>query len=508
MSVAQASGWHDVRWEVLSDARDLIHEGGSLLVEQWARSGRLQVVKEGSHRAVYRIDLAERTFFLKHDRAASFWRALRHLFRPHAALREARKAIELLRRHVPTIRPVAIGERSRGGVVHDSFLVTEAIPGALSLHEFVNQRLASLPMRERSLARLARRFGELCAAAHQAGVYHNDLHGGNVLVQADAEDRDAELKLYLVDLPGVQLSGPVNWRRSCANLVMLNFDWASHVSERVRWRFWRAYCRARTDMRIDRRARARDVVERTRDYACRLMLGRDKRAFQTNRDFYRLATKDMVGHAVADVLEEESKLWLQGRAGQGRLHIAERDEVGAKYLWRMAHALLQRGIGTPRPLAVALPRGLRGWLGKGRIAFEPLAGAFTLRAYLGQLKQRPADEQVRCRKRLTEALGQLIGRMHGWRISHRELTDENLLVRAHAGEVSASVLKMAAVRIGRRLSYRERVYNLALLARCLRQVSGVTRTDCLRFLRAYLRHLQSGDLNWKRLWHDVAHCFV
>lgn len=527
-SVSIEHDWQHVRWQVAHEWQELLSGEACLPIGQWQDAGRLQIVKQGSHRTVYRIDLAERTLFLKHDRASNFWRALRHLFRPTAARREYRKALELRRRHVPTIEPIAVGQLTRAGVVRDNFLVTAAIPDAVSLTTFVTERLGALPtdMRELWLRLLACRLAELCAACHRAGVYHNDLHGGNILVRAnvggdlaDCDPTEAGLELYLVDLPGVQLSGPLNWTRSRQSLVMLESQWRGRVSDRLHWRFWRAYLLARADLQLDRRAAALEIVERCSEYTCSVARRRDKRSLATNGDFYRLATPTCIGHAVADVPRKTLVKWMEECAhGRHDAHLAERDAHvtriypkprswrdwiarlfrghPAKRDWRMAHSLLLRGIATPRPLAACLPRGMSQRFRPGYLAIESIPEAVTLQEYL----TNPCHRRRDC----TTRLGRLIGWMHAWHVSHRGLSGQSVLVQTQPSSVACYLLNLETVRIRRRLSYQARIRELAHLARSLRGLASLTRTDHLRFLRAYVRQLQPESIDVQQLLRDVA----
>ena len=90
----------------------------------------------------------------------------------------------------------------------------------------------------------------LCAQAHDAGVFHDDLHGGNILVRLDTcqSDSSVEPQLLLVDLPGVQLSGPLDAARTCRSLAMLCAGFWRRTTESERLRFWQAYVDGRRHM--------------------------------------------------------------------------------------------------------------------------------------------------------------------------------------------------------------------------------------------------------------------
>ena len=225
-------------------------------------------------------------------------------------------------------------------LVGDNFLITEGIPHAVSLQTYVAHWLPQLPpdQQRRLRWKLTRAMARICAAAHEAGVFHDDFHGGNVLVRVDTCSGDADdpslPELFLVDLPGIRFSGPLNWSRSRQSLIMLNSDWSEKVSLVERWRFWRTYLAQRQGWKLaDPRRAAGEIAWLTRDYACRIQRGRAKRALHTNRDFYMLETPQARGHAVADIapadlvrlleeperFERQATSWPANEAGESSI---------------------------------------------------------------------------------------------------------------------------------------------------------------------------------------------
>jgi tRNA A-37 threonylcarbamoyl transferase component Bud32 len=539
-----------IRWQALPAWRELLLDAQGLRLAEWLRTGQARIVKQGTHRVIYRLDLVGGSFFLKHYRCGGFWATARHIFRQSASRREYAKALELTRRDVPTVVPVACGEQHHAGLVGDNFLVTQAIPNAVSLSSYVAELLPQLNAEEQSRMqhKLALAMARLCATAHQAGVFHDDFHGGNVLLRLDTchpEARDARLpELHLLDLPGVRLSGPLDERRTRASLVMLRSDWTDKVSDRTYWRFWRAYRKLRPDLRLeDPRAFAFEIIQQARDYACGIFRGRDKRALSTNRDFQALHNSQGEAHAVAAMHSSELSALLADpqrllrensqraiKASSACTVVETELSVGGRMVhaaykwvrpkrwwkkllaggrqnptleaWRLGHALLARGVATPLPLAVCAPRGRRHW-GHGYLATEWLDGALNLHLYGWELAKREPRERSKQTRRAAESLGRLLGRMHGWNIAHRDLKGCNLVFVEHPDRIDALVLDMEAVRIRRRLRFGERARNLARLALSLDMHPWITRTDCLRFLRAYASQLAPSEPDVKRLWRAI-----
>ncbi len=537
-----------IHWQVLPGWDRLLFGPRGLLLDEWRKAGLVHVVKHGSHRTVYRVDLPERTFFLKHYRIAAPLLAMRHLLRSSSARREWRNALEVTRRRVPTITPVAMGEQYRGGLVRDCFFVSEAIPDSCTMEDYAVAYLPRLPLaaRVRLRRRLTLSLARLCADAHRAGVFHKDFHAGNVLVRLDTCDASAtdagEPRLHLIDLPAMRFSGPLDWPASRDSLIMLAASWLDHSSLSERWRFWRAYLAERPDLRLaDRKAAVREIARGSDRRVRKTVRQRDKRALANNRDYYRLALSSGVGYGVADLACKDLERLLADpmqplRNAQQtikhtrstvvvktRLPLAgELTFVAYKWArykqwwkallalfrrsrslraWYLGHALLQRGIATARPICVCEPR-RRGLRWESCLAAEWIEGE-DLQAFAYRMGDAPPPVRWTNARATAVTLGRLLGRMHSWNVAHRDLKAANLMVDDSGERLEAYLIDLDGVRLLRRISPRRRARNLARLAASIEAHPWVTRSLRLRFLRAYLDELPDAAGDWKRFWKAV-----
>ena len=454
--------------------------------------------------------------------------------------------LAVARRRLPTARPVALGEQRHAGLIRDNYFVTEAIPHARSLDEFLDDVLPQLdpPWRARVRHGLTVALARHCADLHRGGVAQNDMHPGNVLVEwnpdQSASTKAPRLRLYLIDLPGAHLSKPMSWSRSCASLAMLNSGLLGRSTRADRWRFWRTYLQSRDDLRVSPRKGAADVARRSLRHALAIVRGRDKRCLRENRDFRRLRSSAGLAYAVQEIPRDElaalladpnrpirefhhapakishSSVVVRAQlAVGGRMRTVAYKRCRVKSWWKamllpwrrsralrgwlLGNALAQRGIPTARPLLACVPA-------RGRDSFlatQWIEGAENLHLFGWQIADRPPRERSRRAGQCAESLGELIGKLHAWRIAHRDLKGGNLAVVERDDCVESFLIDLDGMRVARRLPASTRADNLARLAASLELHPWVTPALRLRFLRAYVRTASPETSDWKQLWRQV-----
>jgi hypothetical protein len=134
------------------------------------------VVKENRARRVVRIPAGAGSVYLKHDRFRGLGASLRFLFAPSRARAERETARRMAECKVPTVRPMALGERRRGGFLIESFVVTAGIDDAEPLDALLRERMPAAGRARGALeAAGGARAGEVVAAFHAGGFWHRDL---------------------------------------------------------------------------------------------------------------------------------------------------------------------------------------------------------------------------------------------------------------------------------------------------------------------------------------------
>ena len=544
------------RWLVAGlspSERDAILGPDGLRLPQWIAEGRAEVVKHAPHRTVYRVKVAGLDLHVKHDRGdLREW--CRQQMRGSRSRREFTLTREVAARGVPTLEMLVCGESIRRRGPSDSWVVSRTLPEVESLLDFLLDRLPTVPAGERVgvLHRLANALGACLARIHRAGVRHEDLHPGNLLVRSP----QGEPELFLIDLPYARVGKPLDWQATRDNLVMLDRWFALRFSASDRRLAWRAYCATRADLALDEHELARDLGALTASTLLTHIGGLDHRCLGGNRHFRRVRARGVRGYAVAELapadlaplLADSDVLFDRPGAvvlkkskssavvvvnlpvgGRVRPVIAKRIDAngtdplaslfrtpGALRSWSLGHALRFRGLPTPRPLAVWHRQAL-GMKGSGYLLMDLVPEAVSLHVCLKTLAELPPRERRRRLDRILAELARLVRTLHAFRYSHRDLKADNLLVSPQGSILAARELReipsderdriwlidLVGLKKCANLSRDRKMRDLARLHASFRDDPSLSRSDRLRFLTLYLRHGLGDEAGWKVWWKRV-----
>ncbi len=529
---------HNTRWYVAAGWRSLLFGPNAPLWVSLAADLRAEVVKRAPHRTVHRLELNGRRVYVKHFRGSRWSDILRAVALGSPARREGRRLREVAHRGVPTSRLLAWGERRRFGFVTESYLVTEAIEDVSTLGEYLTTRLPALTLRQRVRAkrRLLDGLAGFLAQMHRAGIRHNDLHSGNILVSCPtaAGESVGAPAFHLIDVASVRIGGPLSWPSAAKSLAGLAAIGRHCTTRTERLRFWRDYVSRRPGLCPPTLSSVIAEVEKgSRQFLRELHRRRDRRAVHTNRDYRSIHHEGVRLHALQDLPDDallelsrcpDAPIWrhveqpvklshstlivkatLPTRGGPMAVaYKCYRPRNGWKSLcrlfgrdrarrsWRLGQALFEREIPTARPLVMISPR--RPWFGRRTyLATEWLEGAENLHLYGWRVAARDPQERSRRASQCARSLGRLLGRMHAWGISHGDLKATNLLVAERGDQLDTYVIDVDDVRLTRRLLPRSAAADLSRLAVGLAAHPWVTRTTCCRFLREYARNSPRRD---------------
>jgi tRNA A-37 threonylcarbamoyl transferase component Bud32 len=174
--------------------------------------------------------------------------------------------------------------------------------------------------------------------------------------------------------------------------------------------------------------------------------------------------------------------------------------------WDVGMYAAEHAIGAAMPVAIAWSNS-RSKIGSSLLITEAIADVEPLNEYWLRFR----DDRLLANS-LLEEMARLIARAHQCGFQHRDMHPGNILVRRVGEKSEAFFVDLHDVRIGRPVSLREVVQNLAQLNQWFRR--HATRTQRQRFLKHYMtyrdRYAQASALarNWRlestRLVADLA----
>ena len=396
---------------------------------------------------------------------------------------------------------------------------------------------------------LARTLADLTARLHDAGFVHQDFHPGNLLLHIGPDD---SLSLAVIDLDALRQIRNLGWADVRENLALLNHYFWSRCNRADRYRFLQAYLKARKKPGAPGpRLLARAIEKSTRVWAERLWRRWGRRCWGRNKYFFTdqtrgakvIASRELDPSTVRRLLDDpealiraegavilkdsrtalvaETTILVRGRAMkviikrfnakkplEGVLNWVRRSP--ASRAWQAGQHLKSRGIATPDNLAYLTvhPKGPFAWFGPGReylvqIKAEP---SITLGEYATEVFPRLTDQERRKQiENLTLVLARTLRTLHDRALSNRDLKAANILILGDPAseEVALSLIDLVGVQLIHPLPQGRRLQNLARLQISLGTVPGRTRTDSLRFLRAYLPWGLTARNDWKGIWRRI-----
>lgn len=202
-----------------------------------------EAFKDISHRSVARLSIVDekgttRTFYLKRHREQ------RRPGTRSGGLTEWNFIVRFRERGIPTMMPVAAGERLKDGIL-ESFLITEALEGFQRMEIFMRDRYRQ-PLTGELIAEkrhLIRKMSDLTRKMHHEGFNHRDFYLTHTMVKPL---EGGEFDLRIIDLQRVQEHRGLFslWRRRwlVKDLASLNFAAKKDYTTRAdRIRFYLAY---------------------------------------------------------------------------------------------------------------------------------------------------------------------------------------------------------------------------------------------------------------------------
>ena len=248
----------NTEWVYQADLVKIFFSDEGLRLPEWIADGQAQLIKSRPGRTLYRIDVPELSFYVKHFRVRGPIELVGNVLGQNKARREWSAARRLQSRSIPTCTPLALGESRRWGAVTDAFIIMQTVEDSVPFTVYLKEVLCEFDAASRSRIRrkLVIQLADLMAAVHEAGMRHRDLNGGNILVHTR---NNIPICLHLIDLHSSRLGRRAGWRSSRDNLADLGRFFFPRAKTSERYRFLRHYLSLRPQLGRDTKWAARQI---------------------------------------------------------------------------------------------------------------------------------------------------------------------------------------------------------------------------------------------------------
>ena len=467
---------------------------------------QLRIIKDSLTRKVTIISLPTGAFLVKDYKIKGRGEVLKYLLVPSRAQREWVMGIVARRRRVPIPSPLAMGERRKWGILKEAFFVAEAIVPSIPFTELSRTEIEGVYFPK--AAQLLRRM-------HQAGIFHKDLHAGNILIQKERRE------LFLIDLHRSTFSRTIPERKRLWNIAQLFLSLEGKLSRESKRSFLAIYNEGGDLLRGDYEDILKKIEKIERRIWYRHMRSRTKRCLKNSTGFYTLKGDGWKVWArreweVGDLFEimKAHEAIMRGEAEglikrDRRTAISSVDFRGRRiYVKEFIYPNLKERLkDTFRGV-----KGLKAWIGGNGLLVRgvdvgPVAFLLQRRALLPSkaFLFMSADEGYRDlkemissaegslpKKKFLEKLADFIVLLFERGIVHRDLKARNILVAERGGGWRFSLTDWEDVRFRRRASRRDVIRALVQLNTSI-PLSLVGWRDRVYFLGRFLDSLGEGD---------------
>ena len=467
-----------------------------------------RLLKESPVRQVAIFSAPQGEFLLKRYKTRGVRERLKYCVVPSKARKEWVMAHRALNKGIPTPLPLAVAERRRAMILHDAFLITQAISPSRPLIELIP---------EGKQKTLLPRAARVIRGAHEAGFFHQDLHAGNILVGR------AKKHLYVIDLHRSRFARHLSKRRRLWNLAQFFYSLKGWLSPEDKEAFLRQYDTEKDTFRdgITKGLHTIESIEE-RIYQ-RHMKSRTKRCLKNSGGFYVVkkdswhiwARREWKTEALRAVIKKHGEIVGGGKDGlikddrrtaitlfdfkKKRICVKEYRHTGvllrlkevfrrskARTGWLMGNGLVVRGVTGITPQAL-LERRRRGLRREAFLIMETPPGYIELDRYIVRSFENSRHDRLKTRSFLM-ALAGFMADMYNLRIFHRDLKTCNIMVHEKRDTWDFGLVDMDDIHLDKKISHTKILKTLVQLNTSTPLF--IDMRNRIRFLIRYLNLIQ------------------
>jgi tRNA A-37 threonylcarbamoyl transferase component Bud32 len=468
----------------------------------------LSIIKASPVRTAAILSGPQGEVFLKHYKTRGTRERLKYCVVPSKAQQEWVVAHRALNKGIPTPLPLAVAERRRAMILHDAFFITQAISPSKPLIELIPKG-----KQKTLLSRTARLIREV----HEAGLFHQDLHAGNILVGR------AKKQLYVIDLHRSRFVRHLSKGRRLWNLAQFFYSLKGWLSSEDKEAFLQQYDEKKDIFHEGFEVELRKIDRLEERIYQRHMKSRTKRCLKNSGGFYVVkkdgwriwARRECKTEALRAVTKKHGGIVGEEKAGlikddrrtaitlfdfnKRRICVKEYRYTGvllrlkevfrrskARTGWLMGNGLVVRGVTGITPQAL-LERRRWGVCREAFIIMETPPGYVELDRYVVRSFDDSQHGRLRMRAFL-QALAGFMADMYNLRIFHRDLKTCNIMVHERRDTWDFGLVDMDDIQLDRRISHHKMLKTLVQLNTSTPLF--IDMRERIRFLIRYLKLIQ------------------
>ena len=458
-----------------------------------------EVVKESMWRwaAIFRLPNGMRVF-LKRDKAKGWPEYVKYLLLPSKGRKEFLIASQLERKELKIPKPLGWVETVRRGMVRESYYLSEATGTGVSFIDEIAK--AKEPRSISALGMTVRLFQD-------AGLFHQDLHGGNFLWEGDS--------LFLTDLHRTKIMGSVSMSRRLWNLAHLfhslrtmwgeseqlqfldrYFDRISDGGKKKEILFERIHPSMERLLRRQWQSRTKRCLKKSGEFTVQKERGaryfrrrdfsmdRLKKILEEHQDLAREKPSSLVKNSpevrVSVLKDEGERISLKQFCYPyfwGRVKEYFRRSKGLK-AWVAANGLRARGIPTLKPMALVEKKN---WMEmrESFLVMEAPAGDLEMDRYVlsgfGGLERK---------RFFIKAFARWLDSLHRMSVYHKDMKTCNILVSEKEEAWDFHLLDFEDIRMDEKMNRKKLFRNFLQLNTSTPRI--MTKADRFRFFKEYL----------------------
>lgn len=459
-----------------------------------------KVIKESQLRWAAILTLSSgRKIFIKRDKTKGWLEVFKYFILPSKGRKEWFMAYQLQKRNLAVSKPYGWMERVHQGLVKESYYLSEAIESGVSLAE-----IADILKDEKVSTELVKTVIRM----HASGLLHQDLHAGNFLWDGES--------IFLIDLHRARLLRSLSLNQRLWDLSHLFHSLRSIWGEKEHLRFFDQYFEG-------------DSIssQKKKDFLKKIHSSMDR----LQKRQWRSRTKRCLKESTEFSVKKEKGLTFYHRKGfpldrlkrAAKKHLAIVQETPSLLVKQSSEVIVSIFNDAENRICVKQfcyphwwdrfrehfrrPKGLKAWLGgnglrvRGISSIKPLALMEQKRWYgrvesILIMEASNTEEEmdrylckgfdgIKEKRNFIKAFAFWLCQLHQRNIYHQDMKACNIVVSENQQAWDFKLLDLEDVRLSEKVNERKLFKSLLQLNTSI--PNFVTRTNRLRFFRAYLR---------------------